>query len=98
MPDKIRTAVIPAAGLGTRFLPTTKAVPKELLPLLDQPLIQYGVEEAVEAGIERVVIVTSPGKDALERYFSSDAGLEPTSCRLRRRRPCPADKQVGIPR
>ncbi len=76
MPDKIRTAVIPAAGLGTRFLPTTKAVPKELLPLLDQPLIQYGVEEAVEAGIERVVIVTSPGKDALERYFSSDAGLE----------------------
>ena len=76
MPDKIRTAVIPAAGLGTRFLPTTKAVPKELLPLLDQPLIQYGVEEAVEAGIERVVIVTSPGKDALERYFSSDPGLE----------------------
>ena len=76
MPDKIRTAVIPAAGLGTRFLPTTKAVPKELLPLLDQPLIQYGVEEAVEAGIERVVIVTSPGKDALERYFSSDADLE----------------------
>ena len=76
MPDKIRTAVIPAAGLGTRFLPTTKAVPKELLPLLDQPLIQYGLEEAVEAGIERVVIVTSPGKDALERYFSSDEGLE----------------------
>ena len=76
MPDKIRTAVIPAAGLGTRFLPTTKAVPKELLPLLDRPLIQYGVEEAVEAGIERVVIVTSPGKDALERYFNPDPELE----------------------
>ena len=76
MPDKIRTAVIPAGGLGTRFLPTTKAVPKELMPLLDQPLIQYGVEEAVEAGVERVVIVTSPGKEALERYFSSDPELE----------------------
>ena len=76
MADKIRTAVIPAAGLGTRFLPTTKAVPKELMPLLDQPLIQYGVEEAVNAGIERVVIVTSPGKDALERYFSPDPELE----------------------
>ena len=50
MPEKIRTAVIPAAGLGTRFLPTTKAVPKELMPLLDQPLIQYGVEEAVGGG------------------------------------------------
>ncbi len=76
MPAKIRTAVIPAAGLGTRFLPTTKAVPKELMPLLDQPLIQYGAEEAVEAGVERVVIVTSPGKEALERYFSLDLELE----------------------
>ena len=76
MTERIRTAVIPAAGLGTRFLPTTKAVPKELLPLLDRPLIQYGVEEAVQAGIERVVIVTSPGKDALERYFSPDPELE----------------------
>ena len=76
MVEKIRTAVIPAAGLGTRFLPTTKAVPKELLPLLDQPLVQYGVEEAVEAGVERVVIVTSQGKEALERYFSPDPELE----------------------
>ena len=76
MPEKIRTAVIPAAGLGTRFLTTTKAVPKELLPLLDQPLIQYGVEEAVEAGIERIVIVMSPGKEALERYFCPDPELE----------------------
>lgn len=76
MSGQIRTAVIPAAGLGTRFLPTTKAVPKELIPLLDQPLIQYGVEEAVEAGVERVVIVTSPGKEALERYFSPDPELE----------------------
>ncbi len=76
MAKKIRTAVIPAAGLGTRFLPTTKAVPKELLPLLDRPLIQYGVEEAVEAGVEHVVIVISQGKEALERYFSPDPELE----------------------
>ena len=73
---KVRTAVIPAAGLGTRFLPTTKAVPKELLPLLDKPLIQYGVEEAAQAGIERVVLITSEGKEALESYFSPDPGLE----------------------
>ena len=73
---KVRTAVIPAAGLGTRFLPTTKAVPKELLPLLDKPLIQYGVEEAADAGIQRVIIVTSEGKEALEAYFKPDPGLE----------------------
>ena len=73
---KVRTAVIPAAGLGTRFLPTTKAVPKELLPLLDKPLIQYGVEEAAEADIERVIIVTSEGKEALEAYFRPDPELE----------------------
>ena len=73
---KVRTAVIPAAGLGTRFLPTTKAVPKELLPLLDKPLIQYGVEEAANAGIQRVIIVTSEGKEALEAYFRPDPALE----------------------
>ena len=73
---KVRTAVIPAAGLGTRFLPTTKAVPKELLPLLDKPLIQYGVEEVANAGIQRVIIVTSEGKEALEAYFRPDPALE----------------------
>lgn len=73
---KVRKAVIPAAGLGTRFLPTSKAVPKELLPILDKPLIQYGVEEAAAAGIEEVIVVTSPGKDALEHFFLADPELE----------------------
>ena len=73
---KVRKAVIPAAGLGTRFLPASKSVPKELLPILDKPLIQYGVEEAAAAGIEEVIIVTSPGKEALEAYFHPDPDLE----------------------
>ena len=73
---EIRKAVIPAAGLGTRFLPTSKAVPKELLPILDKPMIQYGVEEAAAAGIEHVIIVTSPGKEPLENYFRRDPELE----------------------
>ena len=72
----VRKAVIPAAGLGTRFLPTTKAVPKELLPLLDKPLIQYAVEEAAASGIQDIVLVTSPGKEALEHYFQPDHSLE----------------------
>ena len=73
---KVRKAVIPAAGLGTRFLPVSKSVPKELLPILDRPLIQYGVEEVAAAGIEHVIIVTSPGKEALEHYFRRDHELE----------------------
>ena len=73
---KVRKAVIPAAGLGTRFLPVSKAVPKELLPILDKPLIQYGVEEAAAAGIEQVIVVTSKGKEALETYFLKDTELE----------------------
>ena len=73
---RVRKAVIPAAGLGTRFLPTSKSVPKELLPILDKPMIQYGIEEAVAAGIEHIIIVTSPGKEALENYFSKDPALE----------------------
>ena len=72
----IRKAVIPAGGLGTRFLPTTKAVPKELLPLFDKPLIQYVVEEAVASGIQEVILVTSPGKEALQRYFEPDPDLD----------------------
>lgn len=59
---KIRTAVIPAAGLGTRFLPVTKSVPKELLPILEKPMLQYVVEEAAEAGIQRVIVVAAPGQ------------------------------------
>ena len=73
---QVRKAVIPAAGLGTRFLPTSKSVPKELLPILDKPMIQYQVEEAAETGIRQVIIVTSQGKEALESYFRPDAALE----------------------
>ena len=73
---EIRKAVIPAAGWGTRFLPATKAIPKELLPLADKPVIQHTVEEAVASGIEQVIIVTSPGKGALEAHFSPAPELE----------------------
>lgn len=65
----VRTAVFPVGGMGTRFLPATKAVPKELLPIVDKPLLQYAVEEALSAGIERMVFVTARGKGALEDYF-----------------------------
>jgi UTP--glucose-1-phosphate uridylyltransferase len=73
---KIRKAVITAAGWGTRFLPITRSLPKEMLPLLDKPLIQFSVEEAVQAGIEQVIVVTAPGKKALEDYFSGSPDLE----------------------
>ena len=72
----IRVAVFPAAGLGTRFLPATKAQPKEMLPLVDRPLIQYVVEEARDAGIERIVIVTGRGKNAIEDHFDTAPELE----------------------
>ena len=74
----VRTAVITAAGYGTRFLPITKAVPKEMLPLVDRPVIQYAVEQARAAGIERVVIVTSRGKEMTEDYFDLAPDLERT--------------------
>lgn len=73
---KIRKAVFPAAGLGTRFLPATKASPKEMLPLVDKPLIQYGVEEAVASGIEEIIIVTGRGKHAIEDHFDVSFELE----------------------
>jgi len=76
MPQKVRKAVFPAAGLGTRFLPATKASPKEMLPLVDKPLIQYGVEEAVASGIESVIIVTGRGKTAIEDHFDVSFELE----------------------
>jgi UTP--glucose-1-phosphate uridylyltransferase len=75
---KIRVAVFPAAGLGTRFLPATKAMPKEMLPLVDRPLIQYVVEEAKDAGIARIVIVTGRGKNAIEDHFDTSFELERT--------------------
>lgn len=73
---EVRKAVIPAAGLGTRFLPITKSVPKELLPILDRPMLQYVVEEAAEAGIEEVIIVTARGKESIAAYFQPQPVLE----------------------
>jgi len=72
----VRKAVIPVAGLGTRFLPATKVMPKEMLPLVDKPVIQYIVEEAVASGIEEIVFVTSENKSAIEEYFHRNEGLE----------------------
>jgi UTP--glucose-1-phosphate uridylyltransferase len=76
MPQKVRKAVFPAAGLGTRFLPATKASPKEMLPLVDKPLIQYVVEEAVASGVESIIIVTGRGKTAIEDHFDVSFELE----------------------
>ena len=76
MANKIRKAVFPAAGLGTRFLPATKASPKEMLPLVDKPLIQYGVEEAVASGIESILIITGRDKAAIENHFDISFELE----------------------
>jgi UTP--glucose-1-phosphate uridylyltransferase len=76
MPTAIRKAVFPAAGLGTRFLPATKAQPKEMLPLVDKPTIQYGVEEAVASGVSNVILVTGRGKNAIEDHFDVSAELE----------------------
>ena len=72
----IRKAVFPAAGLGTRFLPATKAQPKEMLPLVDKPIIQYGVEEAVAAGVDNIILVTGRGKNAIEDHFDVSVELE----------------------
>jgi UTP--glucose-1-phosphate uridylyltransferase len=76
MPKKVRKAVFPAAGLGTRFLPATKAMPKEMLPLVDKPIIQYGVEEAVASGCDQIIIVTGRGKQAIEDHFDVSYELE----------------------
>src|ERR1700736_125489 len=75
MSSKVRKAVFPAAGLGTRFLPATKASPKEMLPLVDKPIIQYGVEEALEAGCD-IIIVTARGKAVIEDHFDISVELE----------------------
>ena len=73
---KIKKAVIPAAGFGTRFLPWTKAMPKEMLPIVDKPVIQWVVEEAVEAGIEQIVIITGQHKRAIEDHFDNNTELQ----------------------
>jgi len=76
MAQKVRKAVFPAAGLGTRFLPATKAQPKEMLPIVDKPIIQYGVEEAMAAGCDQIIIVTGRGKTAIEDHFDVSYELE----------------------
>jgi NDP-sugar pyrophosphorylase family protein len=76
MANKVRKAVFPAAGLGTRFLPATKASPKEMLPLVDKPLIQYSVEEAVASGCESILIITGRDKAAIENHFDISYELE----------------------
>ncbi|MEK6629720.1 MAG: UTP--glucose-1-phosphate uridylyltransferase GalU [Acidobacteriota bacterium] len=76
MTARVRKAVFPVAGLGTRFLPATKAQPKEMLPLVDKPIIQYGVEEAVASGIDNIILVTGRGKNAIEDHFDVSVELE----------------------
>jgi UTP--glucose-1-phosphate uridylyltransferase len=76
VPAKLRKAVFPVAGLGTRFLPATKAQPKEMLPLVDKPIIQYGVEEALASGVDHIILVTGRGKNAIEDHFDVNVELE----------------------
>jgi UTP--glucose-1-phosphate uridylyltransferase len=76
MVKRVRKAVFPAGGMGTRFLPATKVIPKEMLALVDKPIIQYGVEEAIASGIERIIIVTGRGKGALEDHFDHSFELD----------------------
>lgn len=76
IPQKVRKAVLPVAGLGTRFLPATKAIPKEMLTVVDKPLIQYAVEECIASGIEHVIFVTGRGKEAIENHFDFSPELE----------------------
>src|SRR5210317_2594289 len=76
MTDKIRKAIFPVGGMGKRFLPATKAMPKEMLPVVDKPLIQYAVEEAKDAGIEEFIFVTGRGKTTIEDHFDRSVELE----------------------
>jgi UTP--glucose-1-phosphate uridylyltransferase len=76
MQARVSKAVFPAAGLGTRFLPATKAQPKEMLPIVDKPIIQYGLEEALHSGIQNIIIVTGRGKTAIEDHFDVSFELE----------------------
>ena len=73
---RIRKAVIPAAGLGTRFLPATKSIPKEMIPIVDTPMIQYIVEEAVQSGIEEIILITARHKESIENHFDLNPELE----------------------
>lgn len=73
---KIKKAVLPVAGLGTRFLPASKATPKEMLPIIDKPLVQYAVEEAIEIGVEEIIFITSPSKYSIKQHFDFDEALD----------------------
>ena len=79
-PLPVRTAIFPVAGLGTRFLPATKSTPKELLPVLDQPLLQFAIDEARDAGVERMIFVNHPSKSAIEKYLLHDSELDGQLC------------------
>ncbi len=92
----IRKAVFPVAGLGTRFLPATKSIPKEMLPLIDRPLIQYAVDEAQAAGIEEFIFITSAGKASLEDYFGRDKSLERRLLESGKTKPLENLRQTGI--
>ena len=97
---KIRTAVFPVAGLGTRFLPATKDIPKEMMPLIDRPLIHHGVDEAVASGCSRVVFVTGQGKESICRYFEPSFELTALLRRCcasaaRRSSPTPSTRYTG---
>src|ERR1700754_4815398 len=76
MSQRVRKAVLPVAGLGTRFLPATKVIPKEMIPVIDKPVVQYAVEEARAAGIEEFIFVSAEGKEAIARHFSAQPWLE----------------------
>src|ERR1700721_3484486 len=78
MNGRVRKAVFPPGGLGTRFLPATKGIPKEMVALVDKPIIQYGVEEAVASGIEHIIIITGRGKGAMEDHFDHSFELDAT--------------------
>ena len=74
--NKIRKAILPVAGFGTRFLPATKATPKEMLPIIDKPLVQYAVEEAIDIGIEEIIFITSPSKYSIKKHFDKSKELK----------------------
>src|SRR3954468_17317888 len=76
MPRTVRKAVLPVAGLGTRFLPATKVIPKEMIPVIEKPVVQYAIEEARAAGIEEFIFVSAHGKESIAQHFSPAPGLE----------------------
>jgi UTP--glucose-1-phosphate uridylyltransferase len=92
---KIKKAVIPAAGLGTRFLPATKAIPKEMIPIVDTPMIQLIVEEAVASGIQEIILITARGKDAIENHFDYNYELEDTLIRKGNQALAEVSKKIG---